>query len=188
MARKSAAAEVETTEASTSPATDQITIAGQVFAVPVRYSAGMVLTDGEASALNQTYHENLRNNFAKVVKESRVVPPAAEGEEPGTKELSEEDIAALQSQLDAYAAEYQFGVRVASTRTPVDPVEREALNLAKEAIRGKLKELKRTASAEQVAELAAALVEKNPQLRAIAAQRVAAAQSIANVSLDELTA
>ena len=55
----------ETAAAPTTASTDEITIAGQVFSVPVRYAAGHVLTEGEASALNQTYHENLRNNFAR---------------------------------------------------------------------------------------------------------------------------
>lgn len=184
MARKPAA---EAESVTPTVAEDEITISGQTFRVPLRYSEGHVLTAGEASALNQTFHENLRNNFAKVVKDARVVP-GAEGEEPGTKELTEADVSELQSKLNAYAGEYQFGVRSVSTRTPVDPIEREALNLAKEAVRAKLREKKVTATAEQVAELAGKLVEKNPQYRTIAAQRVAAAQAIAEVSLDDLAA
>ena len=183
MAKKSAAPAEPT-----APTTDQITIAGQTFSVPLRYTAGHVLTEGEASALNQTYHENLRNNFAKTVKEARVVPPANEGDEPGTRELDDADIARLQSGLDTYAASYEFGVRVASTRTPADPIGREAVNLAKEAIRAKLREHKKTASAEQIAELAAALVEKDTRFRAVAEQRIAAAKAVAEVSLGDLAA
>ena len=48
---------------------DQITIQGQVFRVPLRYKAGDVLKENEAGALNQTYHENLRNNFASKVRD-----------------------------------------------------------------------------------------------------------------------
>ena len=69
-----------------------ITIQKQLFNVPNRYAAGHVLTEGEANALNQTYHENLRNNFAGRVKEGG-------------------DHATLQTELDAYAASYQFGER-----------------------------------------------------------------------------
>lgn len=98
---------------------EQITISGHSFNVPVRYEEGHELTAGEASALNQTYHENLRNNFAKKVKDA--------GEAP--------DIAALQAELDNYANEYQFGVRTGGgggiTR---DPVMSEALRIAKKQI------------------------------------------------------
>src|SRR6476646_11844528 len=75
---------------------DEITIQGQVFRVPLRYAAGHTLTEGEASALNQTLHENLRNNFAKKVNE---------GTEAGVPKET------LQQQLDDYANDYQFGVR-----------------------------------------------------------------------------
>lgn len=185
MAKKSKPAETES--APTTGGDDQITIAGIVFNVPLRYSAGHVLSEGEASALNQTYHENLRNNFAKEVKSAKTVP--AEGDTPAsTRELTEADISDLQSKLNAYAESYQFGVRaVGSARTPADPVGREAINLAKAAIRAKLAERKISASAEQVADLAAKLVEKDPQFRVIAEQRVASAKAIANVSLDALS-
>jgi len=45
----------------------EITIKDELFTVPVPYTAGHVLSENEANALNQTYHENLRNNFAGVV-------------------------------------------------------------------------------------------------------------------------
>jgi hypothetical protein len=53
---------------------EQITIAGQSFNVPIRYEEGHELTSGEASALNQTYHENIRNNLAKKAKEGTAHP------------------------------------------------------------------------------------------------------------------
>ena len=170
-------------------ATDEITIAGHVFTVPVRYAAGHPLTEGEASALNQTYHENLRNNFASKVRKAKETPPATEGGEPGTKELTDDDIRSLQADLMAYADEYQFGVRVAgSPRAPADPVEREALNLAKEAIRQALKAKGKKADAEVVADLAAKLLDKNPQYREVAKQRVEAAKAVTTVNLADLAA
>lgn len=99
---------------------EQITIAGHPFNVPVRYEEGHELTAGEASALNQTYHENLRNNFAKKVKE------ATDGGSP--------DLAALQAELDAYANEYQFGVRTGGGGAVRDPVMSEAMRIAKKQI------------------------------------------------------
>lgn len=103
---------------------DQITIQGQVFRVPVRYAAGHQLSEGEAGALNQTYHENLRNNFAKKV---------SEGVEAGLP------IETLQQQLDDYAVEYQFGTRTGGG-TRGDPVMTFAMNIARELIRNVIKQ------------------------------------------------
>ena len=47
-----------------------ITIAGHAFQAPIKYAEGDTLEANEAGALNQTYHENLRNNFAKRVQEA----------------------------------------------------------------------------------------------------------------------
>jgi hypothetical protein len=103
---------------------DQITIQGQTFRVPVRYAQGHTLTEGEASALNQTFHENLRNNFAKKV---------TEGQEAGL------GMDVLQQQLDDYANEYQFGVRTGGGGFRGDPVMTLAMNSAREIIRGAIK-------------------------------------------------
>lgn len=103
---------------------DQITIQGQTFKVPIRYAAGHTLTEGEASALNQTLHENLRNNFAKKV---------AEGTEAGT------GLEVLQQQLDDYANEYQFGVRTGGGGFKGDPVMTLAMNISREMVRGAIK-------------------------------------------------
>ena len=46
-----------------------ITIAGKPFTVEPKFEAGHVLTANEASTLNQTWFENLRNNFAPKAKE-----------------------------------------------------------------------------------------------------------------------
>lgn len=97
--------------------TKNITIAGTIFEIALPYAAGHVLTDGEAKALNQTFCENVRNNMAKKVKD--------EG-------ATAEDVA-------AYAAGYEFTITSGGggSRT-VDPVEREAKRLAKEAIKAAL--------------------------------------------------
>jgi hypothetical protein len=102
---------------------DQITIQGNLFRVPIRYNAGHVLSDGEAGALNQTFHENLRNNFAKRV---------SEGVEAGLP------METLQQQLDDYASEYQFGTRTGGG-TRGDPVMTFAMNIARELIRNVIK-------------------------------------------------
>jgi len=104
---------------------DQITIQGQTFRVPIRYAAGHVLTDGEAGALNQTLHENLRNNFAKKV---------SEGQEAGVPNET------LQQQLDDYANDYQFGVRTGGGGFRGDPVMTLAMGIAREMVRAAIKQ------------------------------------------------
>lgn len=103
---------------------DQITIQGQSFKVPIRYAAGHQLTEGEAGALNQTLHENLRNNFAKKV---------ADGVEAGIP------LNVLQQQLDDYAAEYQFGARSGGGGFRGDPVMTLAMGIAREMVRNVIK-------------------------------------------------
>jgi len=103
---------------------DQITIQGQTFRVPIRYAAGHTLTEGEAGALNQTLHENLRNNFAKKV---------AEGTEAGVP------LETMQQQLDDYAADYQFGVRTGGGGFRGDPVMTLAMGMARELVRQAIK-------------------------------------------------
>jgi len=104
---------------------DQITIQGTTFRVPIRYAAGHVLTDGEAGALNQTLHENLRNNFAKKV---------SEGQDAGVP------METLQQQLDDYANDYQFGVRTGGGGFRGDPVMTLAMNIAREMVRAAIKQ------------------------------------------------
>lgn len=104
---------------------DQITIQGKTFWVPLRYKAGHVLNENEASTLNQTLHENLRNNFAKKVTEA---------DEAGV------DHAVLQQQLDDYANDYQFGVRTGGGGFRGDPVVTCAMNMARDAVRKVIKE------------------------------------------------
>lgn len=95
-----------------------ITIAGQSFDIGEDpFTEGHVLTANEAKHLNQTRAENIRNNMAKKVKE------LAEKGEDATAIVLE------------YASQYDFSSAVRSTRTPVDPVEKEALRLAKEQLR-----------------------------------------------------
>ena len=103
---------------------DQITIQGQVFKVPLRYKAGDVLKENEAGALNQTFHENLRNNFASKVRDG------VEANVP---------IETIQQQLDDYANDYQFGVRTGGGGYRGDPVTTLAMNIARDLVRQVIK-------------------------------------------------
>lgn len=151
---------------------EQITISGKVFNAPLRYEEGHELSAGEASALNQTYHENLRNNFAKRVKEA--------------VENGGFDQDALQTEFDKYAQDYQFGVRSGGGGAPRDPVMAEAINIAKGKIREALKKKQQKADAAAITEAAKKLVSKNPAIMDLARERVAQAQAAATADLDDI--
>lgn len=152
---------------------EQITIAGKVFSAPLRYEEGHELSAGEASALNQTYHENLRNNFAKRVKDAI---------EKGSYNQDE-----LQTEFDVYAHDYQFGVRTGGGGgAPRDPVMAEAINIAKGKIREALKKKGQKADAAAITEAAKKLVSKNPAIMDLARERVAQAQAAATADLDDI--
>lgn len=121
-------------------ATLELTIQKQTFTIPHRYVAGAItLTEGEAHALQQVYAENLRNNFAARMK------AAAEAETP--TQLT-------QSDLDAYVAEYDFGVRISGgiARNPVESAERAlAMAAVKTALTSKGKSWKALTEEQQEA-------------------------------------
>lgn len=93
-----------------------ITISGSEFTIPQPFAAGHVCSEGDAKALNQTYAEAIRNNMAAKVKKG----------EAGQAEVSE------------YANTFVFTIASASTAAKLTPVEREARNLARNAIKAKL--------------------------------------------------
>lgn len=159
------------------PAT--VTIQGLVFALPPQpYAEGHVLTALEAGALNQTWAENLRNNFASQVK--KII-----GETP--RELSENEISALTAKFTEYAASYQFSVR--ATRTPTDPVGAEAYKLAKAAVMAALKSKlidTKTLPEGKMDELVKSLLAKKSEFTEEAQRRVVAAKAAASDVLSQL--
>ena len=111
-------------------ATKEISIHDQAFSVTAPYAEGQVITALEAKALNQTRAENIANNFRKRIK------TALEFAEVEPKPEGYETLDAVRAALTAYDAAYTFSMP--SSREPVDPVEREAVKLAKESIRAAL--------------------------------------------------
>lgn len=103
--------------------TKSITIQGIAFNAPSPYVAGHVLTEVESEVLNQTFAENLRNNFAPQVKDAK----ATNGEK-----LSSTVIDALQDEFELYAKSYQFGVRRVGEIDPVRLVRNKAATLTDE--------------------------------------------------------
>lgn len=104
-----------------------IQIAGVNFDAPFKYSAGHVLTEVEAKALNQTRFENLRNNFASTVKASQ---EGKEGAVPADQ---------LAAKFAEYEAAYDFATPgTGGTSRSLDPIEKEAINLARDIVKAKL--------------------------------------------------
>jgi len=106
--------------------------------VPQPYAAGPhTLTEGEASALNQTVAENLSNNLRAKVLAGRPAIEAGTNEdgskrkaEPARRYTQEE----VQALADSYLTDYEIGVRRSGSGEPriTDPVEREARKIARQ--------------------------------------------------------
>lgn len=168
------------------PSTVEITIQGLAFEVDRPYAAGAhTLTAGEANALNQTRAENLRNNFASVVKKAmadyRKANNMAEDAEVAVSNLDHD---ALKAEFETYVKEYEFSERAGGggPRTPKDPVEREANRIAWDKIKvalGKQNIKIDSISAERKAELIASAIEKYPAITEEAQRRVNTAADIA---------
>lgn len=158
---------------------DEITIAGETFSVPQPYAEGHVLTANEAGALNQVFAENVRNNLASKVKEA--------------KEAGAFDALEFQATVDAYTSSYEFGVRSGGGGRVGDPVQAEALDIARDIVRDSLRKKGyklADVKAAQITELAKGVLAKgNATSEAIleqARQRVEARRAIADIELDSL--
>lgn len=120
----------------------QVTISGETFEIAAPYEEGHQLNAAEASVLNQTFLENIRNNVASKIKAGKEAaekagttfsldtPVGGEGEDAGKT---------LRQLCTEYADNYEFGVRVSRNSEPADPVEREARAIAREALNATLK-------------------------------------------------
>ena len=151
-----------------SGATQKITIQSAQFTIPLPYVAGACeLTQGEADALNQTFAENIRNNFASQMKR------AAE-DEANPRALTQDD-------LDGYVEDYAFGQR--RTSGPRDPVGTEERRLSVAAAKGLVAKKGvewKSLSEEKQDEIVEKIIASG-QLRAKAEEIVAARQAAAAV-------
>jgi hypothetical protein len=163
-----------------------ITIQGLEFEAPQPYKAGAYeLTEGEASALNQTLAENLRNNFAPKIKAAQAAYRQANGlADDAEVPVASLDQDALAEAFEKYASEYEFGVRKGGggPRTPSDPVEREAFGIAKEKVKTALKAKNievGSVSKEKMGEYIKQVLDKYPAIREEAKRRVATTAELA---------
>lgn len=147
--------------------------------VPEPYVEGHKLTGPEANVLNQTFLENIRNNTAKAL--------AAAIEKAGGED--EVKPAALQSIIDAYVPDYEFGKRVGGGGARLDPVEREIRRIAvgkiKELLSAKSISIKDVGGMTKVNKLADEYTEKHrTTLEKMAKQRVKEEQALAADAID----
>lgn len=168
------------------PAADHsLKIAGLHFSLsrPIPFHTGHVLTEAEASVLNQTWVENLRNNFAAKVKAAVDAIPAEEK----TNGIPEGLLTALQTEFNTYASTYTFGIR--APKAHVDPIEHLAQKIAKEAISTRLRERKidiKSISAEKMQEYITSYLAKYPDARKEAKRRLDAMRKAVAADLDDL--
>lgn len=158
----------------------EITIKGALLKVISPFKEGDVLTAATANVLNQTLAENLRNNFAPVVKQAVEVAGSVEAL----------DLKDLQTQLNAYTKEYEFGAR-RTAGIAINPIERIAISLAREAVKKSLVKSGKNPkdyTTEQLHDLAVNAVGKYPHFTANAEKIHAARKEAAGDSLIEIAA
>ena len=158
----------------------EITVSEVVLKVPAPYSEGHTLNAAEANVLNQTLAENLRNNFAGVVKAAK--------EAAGS--LENVDVESLQAQLNAYIENYEFGAR-RQAGAAVDPVRKIAISLARDAVKRTIKAQGKDVkayAAEDITKLAEGAVDKHPRFMEDAQRVYDAKKSVGNETLEDLAA
>jgi len=153
----------------------------QEFPITAPYAAGHSLNEAEAKALNQLRGENISNNFRKRVRAALDGTPLKEGG-------SVETLADIAAAIADYDAKYEFSMPSAGRGEPIDPVEREALRIARElvkkalAAKGKrLKDVDEEKFEAKVAEIAA-----TEKVQKEAKRRVAAAEKASEDGLGDL--
>jgi hypothetical protein len=104
-------------------------IDGESFQISQPYTAGHTLTEIEARVLNQVRSENIGNNLRSAIKDAK------DKRDKGDSA----DFDKLADLVAQYDAEYTFATPGAGGSTrKLDPVEREALALAKDYVKADL--------------------------------------------------
>lgn len=101
------------------------TIDGDTYTISQPYEEGHTITAIEARVLNQTRAENIGNNVRAKLKEMKEAGESAE---------------ALQAYVSEVDAEYEFTASAARAAAKLDPVEREALKMARALLKDHLAE------------------------------------------------
>lgn len=165
--------------------TQTVTIQGFEFSIPARYAEGHVLNANEASAMNQLFAENVRNNAASKIKKAK-----AEAEEAGTEFSLDADrgdeAGSLRQEIQAYAETYEFGARVARASEPVDPIQKEAYRIATDLVLGKLRDanVKKKDLADGVFDETVAKIQAGEKVQKLAIKRVKEREALAAEDFD----
>lgn len=105
------------------PSTKKKLIDGETFEITAPYEAGHVLNEAEAKVLNQTRSENIGNNVRARIKELKAAGKLDEA-------------AAHVASVDA---EYVFTLsNIGEGARKLDPIEREARNIARDIVKAHL--------------------------------------------------
>lgn len=113
----------------------EITIYGLSLSITAPYGEGHVLNAAEANVLNQTRAENIGNNVRAKIKELQAED----------KTFSDEAKQKAQKLISEVDADYTFSMPGSGGgRRVADPVEREAISIARDLIGRKLKEQGKT--------------------------------------------
>lgn len=150
---------------------EDYTIAGQTFAIYQPYEAGHVLSEGEASQLNQVFAENIRNNRAKWVTE--------------LVEAGSFDQDSAQEALDEYMDSYEMGVRTGGGRIG-DPVLSKAVDLARGKVREAILKAGRKITdytAKDITDRAKQAVQDNPAFLVKAKEILALAEGLSDLNI-----
>lgn len=150
---------------------EDYTIAGKTFSIFQPYYTGHVLTEGEASQLNQVFAENVRNNRAKWVTE--------------LVETDAFDQESAQEALDEYMTSYEMGVRTGGGRIG-DPVVAKAVDLARQKVREAIAKAGRKITdytAKDITERAKQAVQDNPAFIQKAKEILALAEGLGDLNI-----
>lgn len=166
-----------------------IKVQGMIFSYPPKYFEGHVLSAEEAAVLNQTFGENLRNNFASRIRaEMEKIEEAATAAGETPRAFTQEEQDAFAADFTTYAATYTFkSPRVGAG--PIDPVEREAHKIATALVKAKLSErnIKPSSLPEgKMEEYVKGALAKRPEIRDEARRRVEALQNASGDILDDM--
>ena len=118
--------------------TKTITIQKIPFDISTPYAEGHACTEAEAKALNQTRSENIRNNQAKLIRAAQEA--AGVDAEGNANPLAPEVMKELVASVKAYDKAYVFTLAsVGGGRKSRDPIEVEAMKMARAALAAHLK-------------------------------------------------
>lgn len=107
-----------------------ISVYGVTANIDEPYAEGHTINAAEAKALNQTYAEAVGNNTRSQLK--KLLPE-------GEKAMPEAQHAEARKIIEDYNKDYEITLASTTTRTTLDPVEKEAKKIASDLIKGKMK-------------------------------------------------